>query len=72
VLGFMELYRRRHTSAGRYGALVVAGNVVLMVPYLFQSARFVAPAALVLLAYSAAGAVRLCGAVARRRRSAVE
>lgn len=61
LLGVVEVYRRRHTTAARYAGLVVVGNLALMVPYLFQCARFVAPAALVLLVYSSAWMARLCG-----------
>jgi hypothetical protein len=64
LLGLVEIYRRRHTTAARYAALVVVGNVALMVPYLFQCARFVAPAALVLLVYSSAGMARVGGLTA--------
>lgn len=63
LLGLVELYRRRRTTAARYAGFVVVGNVALMVPYLFQCARFVAPAALVLLVYSSAGMARLGGLI---------
>lgn len=57
LFGCAELYRRRRTSAARFASFVVVANVVLSWPYFYQAGRLVAPAAEVLLVYSAVGLV---------------
>lgn len=59
LLGIWEMVRRRSSPVGQFGALVVVTNVGLFLAYYYQGARLVAPAAYVLIAFSAAGAARL-------------
>lgn len=58
LFGLAELYRRRRTWAARFAGLVVVANVALSWPYFYQAGRLVAPAAEVLLVYSAVGLAR--------------
>jgi hypothetical protein len=69
VLGGWELFRRRRTVAARFGGLVVIANLLIALPYFYQGGRLVAPAALVLLVYSAAGVARLVDTRFRLRSS---
>ncbi len=69
LLAVPELSRRRGTVAARFAALVVVGNVTMMLPYFYQAARFVAPAAVVVLPYASAAVARLLLLVARYRPS---
>lgn len=69
VLGGWELFRRRRTVAARFGGLVVIANLLIALAYFYQGGRLVAPAALVLLVYSAAGVARLVDTRFRRRSS---
>jgi 4-amino-4-deoxy-L-arabinose transferase-like glycosyltransferase len=70
LLGLWEIARRRASPVGRLGALVVLTNLAIFLAYYYQGARLVAPAAYVLIAFSAAGAARLLttapSALARR------
>jgi 4-amino-4-deoxy-L-arabinose transferase-like glycosyltransferase len=59
LLGLWELVRRRSSPVGKFAALVVVTNVGLFLAYYYQGARLVAPAAYVLVAFSAAGGARL-------------
>lgn len=59
LLGLWEMLRRRSSPVAQLSALIVVTNVALFLPYLFQGARFVAPAAYVLLVFSAVGAARV-------------
>lgn len=72
LLGVWELVRRRGSPAARFTILVVASNFLLVVPYFYQGARLVAPAAFLLLIYSAAGAVDLSERVVGRMRLRLE
>jgi 4-amino-4-deoxy-L-arabinose transferase-like glycosyltransferase len=71
LLGIWEIARRRSLPVGQFAALVVVTNVGVFLAYYYQGARLVAPAAYVLIAFSAAGAARLFAllpdAVSRRR-----
>jgi 4-amino-4-deoxy-L-arabinose transferase-like glycosyltransferase len=61
LIGLAMALRERVTPAAQYALVTVVLNVALMLVYFTQAARFVAPAASVLLVYSAvgvAGAVR--------------
>ena len=59
TVGVWELVRRRATPAARYASLAIAANLLIFLPYFYQGARLVAPAAFLLLIYSAAGVTRL-------------
>lgn len=59
LLGIWEIVRRRSSPVGQFATLVVVTNVGLFLAYFYQGARLVAPAAYVLIAFSAAGAARL-------------
>jgi 4-amino-4-deoxy-L-arabinose transferase-like glycosyltransferase len=67
LFGVFELRRRRATAAARFAIVTIVANVMLMLPFFYQGARFVAPAAMILLAYAAAGCARLItGALGQR------
>jgi len=66
LLGIWEIVRRRSAPAGQLGALVVVTNMLLLLGYFYQGGRLVAPAAYVLLAFSAAGLARLLALGGRR------
>lgn len=51
LVGLVEMWRRRRTELGRFSLVVVAANVVLFLPYFFQSARFVAPSGMLLAVF---------------------
>jgi hypothetical protein len=55
VVGLIQMVRERSTPAARYGLLTVALNLAVVLFYFDQAARFVAPAASLLLVYSATG-----------------
>jgi 4-amino-4-deoxy-L-arabinose transferase-like glycosyltransferase len=71
LLGIWEIWRRRKTSVAQLAAAVVVTNVALHLAYFYQGSRLVAPAALTLLVFGCAGAVRAGGACARRARQFV-
>jgi CDP-diglyceride synthetase len=58
-LGTAEWFRIRRAPVGRFVLVAVVGQVVLYLPYFYQSARFVAPAVLMLIVLSAAAIPRL-------------
>ena len=58
-LGTAEWFRIRRAPVGRFVLVAVVGQVVLYLPYFYQSARFVAPAVLMLMVLSAAAIPRL-------------
>lgn len=67
----VELVARRGEAAARLAACVIAGNVAVYLPYFYQAARFMLPAACLVVVFAAAGAVRLVDhALADRREAA--
>jgi hypothetical protein len=59
LFGIWEMFRRRRSAVARLGALMVVANAAFFLGFRFQGARMVAPAAFVLLAFSAAGLSRV-------------
>lgn len=72
IIGLYELIRTRVTPASRFAIWTIALNVVVVLFYFDQAARFIAPAASLLLVWSASGLSglleRAWQAVAERRR----
>lgn len=58
VFAGWELWYRRREPTARMAAIVIVCNVVLYLPYFFQSERFLLPAVAMLVAYASAGIVR--------------
>jgi hypothetical protein len=54
VLGFGEALVRRRTPVGRLALLILVGQLAFFLPYEYQAARFMAPAALTLTVLAAA------------------
>jgi 4-amino-4-deoxy-L-arabinose transferase-like glycosyltransferase len=69
IPGIAELLRRRKSRVGQFAALTVVFNLLLLLPYFFQGARLVAPAAYVLLAFSAVSVGRASDAILARAAS---
>lgn len=61
LLAGLEVWRRREDPVVRFGAGVIVLNVVLYLPYFFQSHRFMMPATVALVVLAACGTVRLLG-----------
>lgn len=59
IFAAVELVARRREAPARLAAWILLVNVLVYVPYFFQASRFVLPAACVLIAFSAAGMVRV-------------
>jgi hypothetical protein len=55
LIGLVTLIRRRATPAARYALIVIVLNVAVLTVYFYEAVRLVAPAASLLLVYSAAG-----------------
>jgi hypothetical protein len=55
ILAIIELVRRRATPGARFTVVTVVLSLVLLIPYFYQAARFMAPASSLLLIYGAAG-----------------
>jgi hypothetical protein len=55
LVGLAALIRWRHTPQARYALIVIALNLVALLIYFWQSSRFMAPAASMLLIYAAVG-----------------
>jgi hypothetical protein len=71
LLGAAEMVRTWRVPAGRFVMIAVVGQLVLYMPYFYQSARFVAPAILMLSVLAAAAIPRLA-ALSLGRRSQVQ
>ena len=54
LIGLVALIRRRATPPARFALMVIALNVAVLLVYFYQGARLAAPAASLLLVYSAA------------------
>ncbi|MHB8689891.1 MAG: hypothetical protein ACYDHH_01470 [Solirubrobacteraceae bacterium] len=71
VVGLLQMLRERQTPAARYALTTLVLNTGIVLFYFDQAARFVAPAASLLLVYSAKGLAELAGwavrTVPRRR-----
>ncbi len=63
ILGIWEMIRRRKTPAAKFASSAAAMNLVIFLPYFYQGARFVAPAAFVLLTFAAASLGRVTNRV---------
>lgn len=61
LVGMFEMWRRRHTEAGRWSIVVAGSNVAMFLGYWFQSGRFVAPAGMLLTVFAGVGIARLAG-----------
>jgi 4-amino-4-deoxy-L-arabinose transferase-like glycosyltransferase len=59
LLAGFELAVRRAEPAARLAAWIIVSNVVVYLPYFYQTARFVLPAACLIIVFAAAGAVRI-------------
>ena len=59
VLGIWELVRRRRQQSAQFAMATIAWYFVFFVPYFYQGARLMAPAAFMLLAFAAARAAQL-------------
>lgn len=55
LIGAAALFRLRSTPAAHYGMILIALNMGLVLVYFTQGVRFIAPAASVLLVYTAVG-----------------
>jgi hypothetical protein len=66
VLGIWEVFRRRRSRVGQFAAVVVVANLATFLPFFYQGARLVAPAAYVLLAFSAVTVARVIDAMVAR------
>jgi len=61
--------RRRRSVVGRFALLVVATNLLLYIPYYYRGARFMGPAGMILVVFTAVGLHRLAGEVMERYRA---
>lgn len=57
LIGLWALWNRRHTRAARYVTWWLVGSLVVVLPYFFQSPRFIAPSMLLLTVFTAVGVV---------------
>jgi hypothetical protein len=65
LIGLVEIVRGQAAAAARFGLIAVVLNVAVALVYFDQAARFIAPAASLLLVYSAVGIARLLGRLRR-------
>ncbi len=72
LFGLWAIWRRRSSAAAQFAALLIATNVAIASVYFYQAARLVAPAAFVLLAYSANGVVDVCKVAGRLGRGILD
>ena len=68
LFGLWAIWRRRRTSAAQFAALLIGLNLAIVAVYFYQGARLLAPAAFVLLAYSAVGVIDVFKIAGRRVR----
>lgn len=59
LAGLWELWLRRNTPAAHFTALWLIGSLAMALPYFFQSPRFLAPAMMLLVPYTAVGLIDL-------------
>jgi hypothetical protein len=65
LFGVFALWRRRRELLGQLATLLIASNLCLFVFYFYQGARLVAPAAILLLVFSACGLLDTLRAIRR-------
>lgn len=59
AIGLWALWRRRGSAAARFASIWLVGSLAMVLPYYFQSPRFLAPAMMLVLVYTAVGIVDL-------------
>lgn len=55
LIGLSALWRRRSTEAARFAGAWLGGSLALALPYYFQTPRFLAPAMMMMLVFTAVG-----------------